>query len=181
MIDHITPVDELQEEEQSPEDENIERDYLWFDEDKHPNETIRDDEHPPSQYNWDDDDDHTGSLFRANTLSTPDMGCCERKGHMVTHDKQAKTMSCGSDHHSSKPICLQAGVTTGNKPSLYDHCMRKCTGTRPTRSRKWNQTLSGFWEINGTQAHCLLDSGCEGVMISPDYAWAMGIKTFKLE
>ena len=54
-------------------------------------------------------------------------------------------------------------------------------GTRPTRSREGDQTLSGYWEINGTRAHCLLDSGCEGVMISPDYVWAMGILTFKLE
>ena len=53
--------------------------------------------------------------------------------------------------------------------------------TRPTRSREGNQTLSGYWEINGTRAHCLLDSGCEGVMISPDYVWATGIPTFKLE
>ena len=48
--DHVIPVDKLQGEEHSPEDENIKRDYLLLDEDKHPNETIRD-EHPPSQYN----------------------------------------------------------------------------------------------------------------------------------
>ena len=41
--------------------------------------------------------------------------------------------------------------------------------------------LSGYWEINGTQAHCLLDSRCKGVMISPDYIQAMGIPIFKLE
>ena len=41
--------------------------------------------------------------------------------------------------------------------------------------------LSGYWEINGTQAHCLLDSRCKGVMISPDYVQAMGIPIFKLE
>ena len=49
MTDHVTPVDELQEEEQSPEDENIERDYLPLNEDEHPDKTIRDDEHPPFQ------------------------------------------------------------------------------------------------------------------------------------
>ena len=41
--------------------------------------------------------------------------------------------------------------------------------------------LSGYWEINGTRAHCLLDSGCKGVMISPNYVRATGIPTFKLE
>ena len=99
----------------------------------------------------------------------------------MTHDKQAKTMSCGSNHHSSKPIRLQVGVATGIKLSLYDDHTQKHMGMRPTWSHEQNQTLSGFWEINGTQAHCLLDSGCEGVMISPDYAQATGIKTFKLE
>ena len=62
-MDHVAPVNELREEEQPLEDENIKRDYLPLDEDKHPNETIRD-----------DDDDDTGSSFRANALSTPEMG-----------------------------------------------------------------------------------------------------------
>ena len=122
MTDDVTPADEIQGEEQAPKDEDIERDYLPLDEDEHPNETIRDDEYSPSQYNWDDDDDDAGSSCRASALSTPDMGYCERRGQTVTCEKQAKTMSCGPDHHSSKPIHLQAGVTTGNKPSLYDHC-----------------------------------------------------------
>ena len=41
--------------------------------------------------------------------------------------------------------------------------------------------LSGYWEINGTHAHCFLDSRCKGVMISPDYVRATGIPTFKLD
>ncbi|KAF8581222.1 hypothetical protein K439DRAFT_1311634, partial [Ramaria rubella] len=35
--------------------------------------------------------------------------------------------------------------------------------------------------IGGVRAHCLLDSGCEGVMLSPDCIHAVGIKTFELE
>ena len=46
---------------------------------------------------------------------------------------------------------------------------------------KVTRRLSGYWEVNGTRAHCLLDSGCEGVMISPDYVRATGIPTLKLE
>ena len=34
---------------------------------------------------------------------------------------------------------------------------------------------------NGTKAQCLLDSGCEGIMISPDFTRATGIVTKKLE
>ena len=41
--------------------------------------------------------------------------------------------------------------------------------------------LSGFGEVNGTHAHCLLDSSCEGVMVSPDFARATGMKLMRLE
>ena len=41
--------------------------------------------------------------------------------------------------------------------------------------------LSGFWEVNGTHAHCLLDSGCEGAMVSPNFAHATGMKLTRLE
>ena len=64
---------------------------------------------------------------------------------------------------------------------MYDHHVHKRMGARPKRSHESNQTLSGYWEVNGTRAHCLLDSGCEGIMISPDFTHAMGIVTNKLE
>jgi gag-polyprotein putative aspartyl protease len=179
--DDVAPADEAQEGENPPEDEDAEREYYSLGEEDLPQVTPGEDEFPPSQYQWDDENDDAGSSFRANALSTPTMGYCTRRSHEVTRDKQAKTTTCGPDHKPSTDIRLQAGVTTGGKPPLYDHRARKRTGTRPTRSREGNQTLSGYWEINGTRAHCLLDSGCEGVMISPDFARATGIKTFKLE
>ena len=64
---------------------------------------------------------------------------------------------------------------------MYDHRAHKRMGARPKRSRESNQTLSGYWEVNGMRAHCLLDSGCEGIMISPDFTRATGIVTKKLE
>ena len=39
----------------------------------------------------------------------------------------------------------------------------------------------GYWEIDGVKAHCLLDSRSEGVLLSPEFMQAMGIKTFALE
>ena len=39
----------------------------------------------------------------------------------------------------------------------------------------------GYWEINGVKAHCLLDSGSEGVLLSLEFTRATGIKTFALE
>ena len=44
-----------------------------------------------------------------------------------------------------------------------------------------NRTLAGYWEINGVKAHCLLDSGSEGVLLSLEFMQATGIKTFALE
>ena len=64
---------------------------------------------------------------------------------------------------------------------MYDHCAHKRMGARPKRSHDSNQTLSCYWEVNGTRAHCLKESGCEGIMISPDFTCAMGIVTKKLE
>ena len=64
---------------------------------------------------------------------------------------------------------------------LYDHHVHKRTGMRPTRSHEDSETLAGYWDINGVKAHCLLDSGCEGVIISLDFIRAMGIVPIKLE
>ena len=52
---------------------------------------------------------------------------------------------------------------------------------RPTRLPSDNHTLAGYWEINSVKAHCLLDSGSEGVLLSLEFTRAMGIKMFALE
>ena len=57
-----------------------------------------------------------------------------------------------------------------------------------SKHREWpiwlcsdNHTLLGYWEINGMKAHCLLDRRSKGVLLSPEFTWATGIKTFALE
>ena len=52
---------------------------------------------------------------------------------------------------------------------------------QPTQPHSDNHTLTGYWEINGVKAHCLLDSGSEGVLLSLEFMRAMGIKMFALE
>ena len=74
-----------------------------------------------------------------------------------------------------------AGAKTDGIQPLYDHRAQKCTMTRSPHSQDSSQMLSGFWEVNGIRAHCLLNSSCEGVMISPDFARAMGMTLAKLE
>ena len=49
---------------------------------------------------------------------------------------------------------------------VYDHRTRIRERTRPLWKHNDNQTITIFWEIGGTKAHCLIDSGCEGIMIS---------------
>ena len=38
-----------------------------------------------------------------------------------------------------------------------------------------------FWEIGGIKAHCLIDSGCKGIMISPNFIRAVKIEPFPLD
>ena len=44
-----------------------------------------------------------------------------------------------------------------------------------------NQPISVLWEIGRIQAHCLIDSGCEGIMISPNFIRAAKIEPFLLD
>jgi Aspartyl protease len=62
---------------------------------------------------------------------------------------------------------------------MYHH--RSKHRVQPDRPCHENRTLSGYWEINGVKAHCLLDSGSEGLLLSPEFTRAMGMKTFALE
>ncbi|KIJ23249.1 hypothetical protein M422DRAFT_276210 [Sphaerobolus stellatus SS14] len=70
--------------------------------------------------------------------------------------------------------------TGGKEQPVYDHQARKKARPLPTRGKE-NETISVFWDIAGTKAHCLLDSGCEGIMISSDFVRANKIPKFELE
>ena len=62
---------------------------------------------------------------------------------------------------------------------MYSHRSRH--REQPIWLHSDNRTLAGYWEINGVKAHCLLDSRSEGVLLSLEFMWAMGIKMFALE
>ena len=110
---NVAPADEAQEGETPPEDDDAEREYYSLGEEDLPQVTPGEDEFPPSQYNWDDEDDDAGSSFRANALSTPAMGYCVRKSHVVTCDKKVITTTCGLDRKSWGPaLARDPQVTT---------------------------------------------------------------------
>ena len=65
--------------------------------------------------------------------------------------------------------------------TVYDHHARIKNRSRPSQKHNEYRAISVFWEIGGVKAHCLIDSSCEGVMISPEFIRAVKIKTFALE
>jgi hypothetical protein len=43
------------------------------------------------------------------------------------------------------------------------------------------QPISNYWGIGGTKAHCLLNSGCEGTIMSPNLMHTAKLQTVPLE
>ena len=78
-------------------------------------------------------------------------------------------------------IRMAAGTVDKTVEPVYDHRARIKERSRPSRKCDEYRAISVFWEIGGVKAHCLIDSGCEGVMISPEFTRAAKIKTFALE
>ncbi|KIJ26865.1 hypothetical protein M422DRAFT_191666, partial [Sphaerobolus stellatus SS14] len=62
---------------------------------------------------------------------------------------------------------------------LYDHTVKIKT-TRPTRSKNDLLTIAGYFLVGGTKARCLFNSGCEGIIMSSEFARATGIRMHKL-
>ena len=64
---------------------------------------------------------------------------------------------------------------------VYDHRARIKERSRPLQKHNDNQPISVFWEIGDVKAHCLVDSECKGIMISPSFIRAVKIKPFLLD
>jgi len=117
-----------------------------------------------SHYQWDEDDpnDEETSSFRASALRTLKRGYCNELNDSCNAVMRYINSDDRGDTHDHHPhTCQLASAKTGGQPPVYNHRACKHTIARPRRSHESNQTLSGYWEINGTKAHCLLDSGCE--------------------
>ena len=67
------------------------------------------------------------------------------------------------------------------KEPVYDHRARIEERSRPLQKCNDNQPISVFWEIGGVKAHSLIDSGCEGIMNSPNFIRAVKINLFLLD
>ena len=125
------------------------------------NELVADEWEPEeAQYQFDDDEDATDDTVTYRTSAI-----------RIAPDDIAIT----------KVMAVRSKTAAPNSAAepMYHH--RSKHRTRPDRPRQENRTLSGYWEINGVKAHCLLDSGSEGVLLSPEFTRATGMKTFALE
>ena len=59
--------------------------------------------------------------------------------------------------------------------------MRIKERSRPLQKCNDNQPISVFWEIGRIKAHCLIYSGCEVIMISPNFIRVAKIEPFPLD
>ena len=76
---------------------------------------------------------------------------------------------------------LNTAVVNKLEEPVYDHRTRIKERSRPLRKCNDNQPISVFWEIRGIKAHCLIDSGCKGIMLSPNFIRVAKIEPFPLE
>ena len=122
------------------------------------------DVHMEPQYQWDTEEeeetDDNAVSYRTNAIR-------------IALDTQKQV--------TAKIMAMRMNATVLSKivEPMYSH---------RSRHREWpswphsnNCTLAGYWEINGVKAHCLLDSGSEGVLLSLEFMRATGIMTFALE
>ena len=72
-------------------------------------------------------------------------------------------------------IRIAAGTINKMVEPVYNHRARIKERSRPLRKCDEYRAISVFWEIGGVKAHCLIDSSCEGVMISPEFTQAAKI------
>jgi hypothetical protein len=103
---------------------------------------------------WDEAyDNETQTEYRVNMILISDEYHQRKRVFMAKHAK------------SDMPSTLK-------QEPMYDHWLRRKTQDgQPDRQMKaW--PISAYWDIGGTRAHCLLDRGCEGTMMSPNFACA---------
>ena len=74
-----------------------------------------------------------------------------------------------SEESTDRQVRIASAVVNKLEEPVYDHRTRIRERSRPLRKCNDNQPISIFWEIGGTKAHCLIDSGCEGIMLSPNF------------
>ncbi|KIJ33785.1 hypothetical protein M422DRAFT_264247 [Sphaerobolus stellatus SS14] len=111
----------------------------------------------PSEFDWSDDD----QPHRVNSVR-------------YSHDMARVTAAVPIGPANAR----KAKIAKEGEP-LYDHTVKMKT-TRPTWSKNNLLMITGYFLVGGTKARCLFDSGCEGIIMSSEFARATGICMHKL-
>ena len=82
---------------------------------------------------------------------------------------------------TEQQIQIASAMVDKLEEPVYDHRARIKERSRPLQKHNDNQPISVFWEIGDVKAHCLVDSECKGIMISPSFIRAVKIKPFLLD
>ena len=69
------------------------------------------------------------------------------------------------EEDTTMKIMVAQTLTASNRVAKLTHHHQNKIHSWPKRSWEDNCTLSGYWEINGVNAHCLLDSKWRGADI----------------
>ena len=86
-----------------------------------------------------------------------------------------------SNEDTEQQMRVASAVIDKLEEPVYDHRARIKERSRPLWKCNDNQPISVFWEIGDIKAHCLIDSRCEGIMISPSFIRVAKIKPFPLD
>ena len=86
-----------------------------------------------------------------------------------------------SNESTEQQVQIASAVVDKLEELVYDYRTRIKERSRPLWKHNDNQPISIFWEIGGIKAHCLVDSGCEGIMISPNFIRVAKIEPFPLD
>ena len=89
--------------------------------------------------------------------------------------------SLSNETVTEKQVQLASAPINKLEEPVYDHRTRMKERSWPLQKHNDNQPISVFWEIGGIKSHCLIDSGCEGIMISPNFIRAAKIEPFLLD
>ncbi|KIJ53838.1 hypothetical protein M422DRAFT_242102 [Sphaerobolus stellatus SS14] len=111
----------------------------------------------PSEFDWSDDD----------------------QPHQVNSVRYSHDMPRVAAAVPIGPVNARKATIAKEGEPLYDHTVKRKTN-RPARSKNDLLMITGYFLVGGTKAHCLFNSGCEGIIMSSKFARATGIRMHKL-
>ena len=100
---------------------------------------------------------------------------------MIKDTRQIQLCFSNEAHIIDTQMWVVAGTVDNMVEPVYNHCTWIKDYAIPLQKHNDYRAISVFWDIGGVKAHCLIDSGCEGLMISPEFTRAVKIKTCTLK